>query len=233
MLVYPPQTLPGALGALLSALIVVFSLIGLTMHADFYAGVCRRDYWAYYTNQSNLLVFIYFALLAPVLYGTESLHALIPHAEYALMLCIMLTHLVYHHLLAPFIAEKTAYTPYVPDERIAHADSIVEHYVVPLLTLFYWLLCSPWKMRLNLLDAVLWLVFPLSYVVFVFVRAHLRGTIHHTGSAYPYPFLDIRFFGAQRIFRLCSALALRGAGVAFLGVLIVRIFCALVDPMPH
>ena len=42
MLVVTPAALFGRLGAVLSALIVVFSLIGLTVHSDFYAGRRRR-----------------------------------------------------------------------------------------------------------------------------------------------------------------------------------------------
>lgn len=210
------------LGTVLSALLVVFSLAGLTLHGDFYAGVCRRDYWVYYTNQSNLLVFAYFALGAPLLYTSQALHSLIPHAEYALMLCIMLTHLVFHHFLAPFIMEETIYTPHAPNERIARADSTVQHYIVPLMTLAYWLLCSPGKWTLDAGDALYWLAFPAAYVAYVLVRARVRGCIHQTRSAYPYPFLDIDFFGAARVARLCGVLLLSGASAAFTGVLTVR-----------
>ena len=219
MLVFPSLS---PLGTVLCALIVVFSLIGLTLHPDFYAGIPRRDYWAYYTNQSNLLVFLYFALVSPLLYASAALRALIPHAEYALMLSIMLTHLVFHHFLAPFIEEKTIYSPYAPDRRIARADSAVQHYIVPLTTFAYWLLCSPGKRALDALDAVIWLAFPLGYVAFVLIRAHIRGTIQHTSSAYPYPFLDISFFGGRRVARLCGLLLLLCAGAGLGGVVLVR-----------
>lgn len=215
------------LSALLSALIVVLSLIGLTMHGDFYAGVPRRDYFAYYTNQSNLLVFLYFALIAPVLYAHRALRPLIPHAEYALMLSIMLTHLVYHHFLAPFVMEETVYTPHTPDPLIAKADSVIQHYAVPLLTLVYWLLCSPQKGRLDAGDAVYWLAFPASYTVFVLLRARIRGCIHYTRSAYPYPFLDIGFFGVRRVVSLCGLLFFLGAASGFSGVLLVRAACSI------
>jgi len=215
------------LSAVLSALIIVLSLIGLTMHGDFYAGVPRRDYFAYYTNQSNLLVFLYFALIAPVLHAHRALQALIPHAEYALMLSIMLTHLVYHHFLAPFITEETIYTPHTPNPAIAKADSAVQHYAVPLLTFIYWLLCSPQKEQLDAGDAVYWLAFPAAYTAFVLLRARVRGYIHHTRSAYPYPFLDIAFFGMKRVASLCAALFFLGAAAGFSGVLLVRAACTL------
>ncbi|MBR5226039.1 MAG: Pr6Pr family membrane protein [Clostridia bacterium] len=215
------------LGAILSALIVAASLAGLTMHGDFYAGICRRDYWAYYTNQSNLLVFVYFALVAPLLYSAAHLQTLIPHAEFAVMLCIMLTHLIFHHFLAPFVLEETIYTPHAPDLRIARADSIVQHYAVPLLTLAYWLLCSPGKNQLGLFDVVLWLAFPSAYVLYVFIRARLRGRISKTQSAYPYPFLDVDFFGWKRVCRLIGVLLslCLGASLALVGF--IRLFCAL------
>ncbi len=212
------------LGAVLSSLIVVASLAGLTMHGDFYAGVCRRDYWVYYTNQSNLLVLVYFALIAPLLYTAPSLHALIPHAEFAVMLCIMLTHLVFHRFLAPFVMEETIYSPHAPDARIARADSFVQHYAVPLLTLAYWLLCSRGKERLGLADVFLWLSFPFAYVAFVFLRARLRGQIFRTRSAYPYPFLDVDFFGKKRISQLIGILFFLCLGASLSLVSAIRLF---------
>ena len=212
------------LGAILSALIVVASLAGLTMHSDFYAGIRRRDYWAYYTNQSNLLVFVYFALVAPFLYPAAHLQALIPHAEFAVMLCIMLTHLIFHHFLAPFVLEETIYTPHAPDQRIANADSIVQHYAVPLMTFAYWLLCSPGKNQLGLADAVLWLVFPSSYLLYVSIRARLRGRICRTQSAYPYPFLDISAVGFRRAALCCSRVFLFSLFLSSAAVLSARSF---------
>jgi len=232
MLVFIPPTPQGQLGAVLSALIVVLSLAGLTMHGDFYAGIRRRDYWVYYTNQSNLLVLIYFALIAPVLYADPRLRGLIPRAEFAVMLCIMLTHLVFHHFLAPFVTEETIYTPHAPNARIARADSIVQHYAVPLLTLFYWLLCSPGKSQLALPDAFLWLLFPLAYLVFVFLRARLRGTIHRTRSAYPYPFLDIRFFSVRRVLFMTGTLFALSMGASLTLVAVIRMASYLLAQQP-
>lgn len=226
MLIMPSVS---SLGAVLSALIVVFSLVGLTLHSDFYAGIARRDYWVYYTNQSNLLVFVYFSLIAPLLYGCEILHALIAHAEYALMLCIMLTHLVFHHFLAPFMLEETIYTPRAPNQRIARADSAIQHYIIPLMTFAYWLFCSPGKHTLDAGDAVYWLIFPSAYLLFVFIRAVMRGCIHQTHSAFPYPFLDIHRFGTRRVLRLCGVLLMLSAALGFCGVLFVRAAATLLS----
>ena len=66
MLVVTPSALFGRVGAVLSALLVVFSLIGLTVHSDFYAGRRRRGYFLYFTNVSNLLVLLYFVTSPPL-----------------------------------------------------------------------------------------------------------------------------------------------------------------------
>ena len=80
MLIVTPPALYGHLGALLSALIVVCACIGLTLHKDVYAHTPRRDFYCYYTNVSNLIVLLYFALIAPWLYARAALCRFIPAA---------------------------------------------------------------------------------------------------------------------------------------------------------
>lgn len=206
MLVVIPDALYGRLGAVLSALIVSFGLIGLTMHKDFYACVPRRDFFFWYTNLSNLLVVVYFAFLSPLLYARASLRWLIPHAEFAVMMCIMLTHVVFHTLLMPraFQFIKT-----IPPSREYHLmlwDNLIIHYLVPLMTFAYWLLCSPGKQQLTRHDACIWTVIPLCYLIALFIRAPHRGNIHGTDSPYPYPFLDVKRRGPFRVLASIAAI---------------------------
>ena len=206
MLVVMPGGLYGRLGAVLSALIVVFCLIGLTMHADFYAGVRRRDFFLYYTNLSNLLVLIYFALVAPLLYAKAALRWLIPHAEFALTMAILLTFAVFHLWLFPIVRMQLRGVRHTRLFYIVLVDNLVVHYIVPLLTLGYWLLCSPGKAALSARDALAWTAIPLVYLLAILVRAPLCGPIYGTDSAYPYPFLDIPRLGARRVARNCAGL---------------------------
>ena len=196
----------GRLGAVLSALIAAISLIGLTMHKDFYAGRRRRDFFCFYTNVSNLLVLLYFALLAPQLYASARLRPLIPHAEFSLMMSIMLTFMVFHHLLFPTIYREMKHTPRDREFAIVFADNLIIHYLVPFLVLAYWLLCSPGKRALTLCDALLWTLVPLSYLGCIFLRAPLRGNIENTDSPYPYPFLNVRRLGVRRVAAACALL---------------------------
>ena len=88
MLIVTPPAFYGHLGALLSALIVVCACIGLTLHKDVYAHTPRRDFYCYYTNVSNLIVLLYFALIAPWLYARAALRRFIPAAEFSVMMVI-------------------------------------------------------------------------------------------------------------------------------------------------
>ena len=227
MLVVMPGGLYGRLGAVLSALIVVCCLIGLTMHEDFYAGVRRRDFFVYYTNLSNLLVLVYFALVAPLLYAKRALRPLIPHAEFALTMSILLTFSVFHLWLMPAVREQLRGVRPSRLLSIVCADNLVVHYIVPLLTLCYWLLCSPGKAALSARDALAWTVVPLGYLLAILVRARLCGVIFGTDSAYPYPFLDIPVLGARRVAITCTGLYAACAFAGLAAVSLVRLAFSL------
>lgn len=218
-----PQTPFGRLGAVLSALIVACSLIGLTMHRDFYAGKPRRHFFSFYTNVSNLLVLLYFALLAPRLYAGSRLRALIPHIEFSVMMSIMLTFAVFHLLLFPAVFRQMRHAPRDRAFFLLAVDNLFIHYLVPWLVFLYWLLCSPGKARLGLPDALLWTLIPLEYAVFVLLRAPSWGVIEETGSPYPYPFLDVQAQGIPRVAGVCALLYLLCAGAGLFTVSCLRV----------
>ena len=194
------------LGTVLSALIIVFGMIGMTMHRDFYAGRLRKDFLCFYTNVSNVAVLVYFGLVAPHLYARPALHSLIPHTEFAVMMSIMLTFSVFHLVLFPTIRAHVLQMPRTREYRIVCADNFIIHYFVPLMVFAYWLLCSPDKQVLGPGDALYWTVLPLIYVGFIFIRAPIKGVIEEAGSPYPYPFLDVHILGSAKVLRICAIL---------------------------
>lgn len=194
------------LGILLSAMIVVLCVVGLTMHRDFYAGRPRKDFLCFYTNISNLAVLVYFALAAPRLYTSARLRAIIPHAEFAVMMSIMLTFCVFHLVLFPPIRKAARRMAHTREYRIVCTDNIIIHYLVPLSVFAYWLLCSPQKHTLGAADAFYWTAFPLSYVACMLLRARSGRIIEEAGSPYPYPFLDIGALGRTRVLCICAGL---------------------------
>lgn len=65
------------------------------------------------------------------------------------------------------------------------------HTIIPLYTLVYWIVFST-KERLKFSDVVIWLFYPLVYLIFVL----LRGSI---SNYYPYPFLNIQEIGIGKV----------------------------------
>jgi hypothetical protein len=84
------------------------------------------------------------------------------------------------------------------------ADSSL-HYAVPVLYLSWWLFAVPHG-ALRWRDLLRWLLFPLAYVCWVF----LRGAWVHE---YPYPFLDLDAVALADVLRNCA-----GVFAAFLAL---------------
>ncbi|MBQ2992009.1 MAG: Pr6Pr family membrane protein [Clostridia bacterium] len=206
MLVVMIHSAYGRLGAVLSALIVVLSILGLTMHGDFYASRPRRDFFRFYTNLSNLIVLLYFALIAPYLYASSPLRVLIPAAEFSVMMCIMLTFCVFHFMLFPFVRSQLLRMPRTEGFWIVCADNLILHYLVPLLVLAYWILCSPGKSTLTPAHALHWTIIPLAYIVCIFASVRCGHIIAETGTRYPYPFLNADDLGIRRVIGSCASL---------------------------
>lgn len=61
------------------------------------------------------------------------------------------------------------------------------HTFIPLLFVLYWLFCTG-KDQLKWNSFLRWLIYPLVYVIFIFIRGAVSGL-------YPYPFLDVTKIG--------------------------------------
>lgn len=227
MLVVIPDNLYGRMGAVLCALIVVSCIIGLTMHKDFYSGASRKDFFCFYTNLSNLFVGVYFALAAPQLYARSALRILIPHAEFSVMMSIMLTFCVFHTMLFPAIRSVVEGANHTRAYRIVVTDNFIVHYLVPWLVFIYWLLCSPGKAALRLYDAVLWTMFPAVYLGCIFLRAKSGRRIEETDSLYPYPFLDTAALGKKNVLRTCLTLYGICTAAGLIVILLTRLALSL------
>lgn len=68
---------------------------------------------------------------------------------------------------------------------------VVLHYVVPMLTLFYWMLLRH-SQRLPAWLPMAWCVYPVAYLAYALVR----GTWL---NSYPYPFIDVKVLGYPRM----------------------------------
>lgn len=193
-------------GAVLSALIIVCSAIGLTLHSDVYAHRIRKDYYYYYTHVSNLLVLFYFALAAPLLYANAPLRCLIPTAEFCVAMSILLTGVVFHLMIFPGIKKLAPLLPASRETQIMAANNVFVHYLVPWMTFFYWLFCSPGKAGVPMWASVLWTALPAGYVLLTLLRGRTGQPLGDTSRPYPYPFLDAGHLGMRKVLLICLLL---------------------------
>lgn len=183
----------------LSALgIVLVTAAGLYKKAWLREKKClRAGFFVYYTHLSNLLVLVYELALGasghdPQCGAYRWLSS--PGVALSMTLCIYVTHLIYALVLIPLAKHNN-------DEswlkgRYSFANVCV-HYITPGLVVLQWLLWQD-KAGLTVWHALLWLVLPVTYFVFVMLRARTGKPIGFSGELYPYPFLDYPRLGAGR-----------------------------------
>lgn len=169
----------------------------------------------FYTNLSNLLVCLYHLAVAAALLFRLPLRAflLAPVTEMSAALCIMVTFLVFHFMLAGHL-------------ELNRVQSGLLHYIVPLLTQAEWLLFAQ-KAGLTAASAFQWLVIPLAYTGFIALRAALAGPIPGSQTPWPYPFMDLQRLGPVRWLRnvalMLAAFALLGLCYVFIGRLLAAV----------
>ena len=145
----------------------------------------------YYAVLTNLLALLYFFLLGVVRPKKEG--ALL---KGAVVIAIAITGLVYHFMLNGAIEANAG--------QITALHTLAGkllHYVTPLMVFGDYLLFSP-KGQFKGNFALIWLVLPTLYTVFILFRAHF-GTGVFTGfhgrSRYPYPFMDVELYGIPKV----------------------------------
>lgn len=100
-----------------------------------------------------------------------------------------------------------------------HMQKLVDellHAVMPALFIGYWLLFTP-KTTLAWRQALSWLIYPLVYVIFIFIRGAFSGF-------YPYPFIDVVNLGYGAVLLNSFYLVLAFLLIACVLILIARQF---------
>lgn len=166
-------------------------LAGLTLSALLYqfsyssqrVGFNPVNFWAYFTNLSNLLaaaVFIWGAIrpMAPASAARDFWRG-------GALLCMTLTGAVFSLLLSAL------------EVRVLPGVNIVVHYVMPVGVLADWLL-DPAQARQKLRAGLRWLAFPVAYGVVTLIRGHFVDW-------YPYPFLSPAKigYGGVAVYAVC------------------------------
>ena len=184
--VYPPTDIqPNSLG----------------VNADGVAGLFGRavDSLSYFTNLSNLIVAVVLTMLAR---DTNRGGAVWHAVRMDSLVMIAITGLIYAIVLAP-------------DAQVEGLDIIVnaiKHYIVPIMTVFLWLLVGP-RRQVTFVSIFTALIIPITWAVYTLIRGEFI-------SAYPYGFLNVIAYGLP-------AVLTNIAGVAALGVVLGLLFWAV------
>jgi hypothetical protein len=155
-----------------------FGLLGLSALVTEVATLHERgtldlaNFLSYFTVESNLFA-------AVVLIGSGLLltdgggGTVVAMLRGAATLYLTITGLVFSLLLAGLEGVEFTAVPW---------DNIVLHYLLPVAIVADWVLLPP-ALRIPFRRALIWLAYPLAYVVYSLIRGHIVDW-------YPYPFLD-------------------------------------------
>ena len=140
---------------------------------------------SYFTMQTNIFTtaaFIVLTVMTAVQLKERGVRGEVAHLGVSLQLAltffITITFVVYWAMLSCALVSAANY---------------MVHGVVPLLAIADWILFLPHG-RLRAKDAALWLIYPIAYAVFIFIRAEVGAPFYGT-TRYPYPFIDVDVIG--------------------------------------
>lgn len=161
-----------------AGLVALVGLAGLVIRfgASFdLTGSSGEALWAmlrYFTIIANALTVV---VMAAIAFGARA--AFRPRIVGCVTLVMLLVGIVYVLLLRGIVELGSG----------AYVANVILHYVMPPLTLAFWLLIAP-KGGLSLADPVRWAMLPLAYLPYALARAAQDGRA-------AYPFIDVERLG--------------------------------------
>ena len=93
----------------------------------------------------------------------------------------------------------------------------VLHSVIPVLMVIFWLVFTN-KNKLQWKDTLQWMLYPISYTIFIAIRGAFSGF-------YPYPFINVPVIGYPRALLNGAGLVLVFMGLSLFLIAVARIMC--------
>ena len=155
------------------------------------------NFASYFTVESNLYAAVVLVANGLVL-SSRAEGPWLALLRGAATLYLAITGLVFSLLLAGLEGVEFTAVPW---------DNIVLHYLMPVSVVLDWLLAPPVQ-RIPFQRGLLWLAFPLVYVVYSLIRGH-------SSHWYPYPFLDPGPRGYTGVIQSSIGIALSAAVLVF------------------
>ena len=169
-------------------------LIGIVASLGIFDDVLnlRWDFYVHFTNLSNYLcIGIVFAeLIQTAKKKTDSYVSTSPFLKFIGVLAILLTFLVFNFLLAG--------QPDRDPQDNWRVRSICFHVILPIMYVFDWLLFYEHK-KVRWFYPLASVIFPVLYVVFVYIRAAILNFNPDAPYIYPYFFLNLETQGVAGV----------------------------------
>lgn len=141
-----------------------------------------RAFFLYFTNQSNILMFIYLFLFAAGNFGSKRLYAFTHNdaVRGAVTLYIAVTGLIYCAVIMPFSPGGYPWT-----EKIWFSNIVNYwlHIINPALFVAFWFRPVNSQRLPVVKTALLYMIYPLCYLIFSLINGAII-------NFYPYPFLN-------------------------------------------
>ena len=157
---------------------VFFGLLGFSAVVTEIATIVAGGNWnpanffSYFTIESNILAVVTFLLSAFFLFAGKKSKSL-DFFRGATTFFMVVTGIVFAVLLSGIEGIVLTAAPW---------DNIVLHYLIPIAIVIDWIVDGP-SAKLSYRKAQIWLVFPVTYVVYSLIRGPIVNW-------YPYPFLN-------------------------------------------
>ncbi|WP_199286530.1 Pr6Pr family membrane protein [Homoserinimonas hongtaonis] len=171
----------------------------------------------FFTVQSSAIAAGFFAVAAYFMLVRRTADAPAPRVRGAVTLYLLMTMLISHFVNndgenpIPGILSASS-----PEDLLSNRSVFLLHYVAPIMVLLDWLLFGP-KGVVRYREALLWLIYPLGYILIVMARAVV---LPEASDLFPYGFLDPVGKGYGGVWAWVGGLAV---GVIVLSMLLVAI----------
>ena len=148
----------------------------------------RWDFYVHFTNLSNYLCIgvVFAELIQTAKKREDSYVTTTPFLKFIGVLAILLTFLVFNFLLAG--------QPDRDPQANWRVASIAFHVILPIMYVFDWILFYEHK-KVKWFHPIASVIFPLLYVIFIYIRAAILNFNPEVPYIYPYFFLNLETQG--------------------------------------
>jgi hypothetical protein len=174
------------LSLITKVIIICFSIVGLYYTSGLNKKRFKKISFIYFTNLSLVFCLIYFTFSVFI-----RDNYILNYFLGFVVISVTVTMIINHFILVPH-NRKTKNT-----YKLFSFSDIVVHYVIPLITIGYWIIFAE-KGLFEYYYPLLWAIPFLIYLLVVILRAHYGGLLEYGKTRYPYDFIDIDKLGAKK-----------------------------------